>query len=81
VNDYLQPPKVPTTYRLGQDRFAEMREDLETRMIARNSHELFARARGFLHSRLCGHGGGGLAVPHGKPLGPLSRSHRLSGEE
>lgn len=40
VNDYLQPPKVPTKYRLGQDRFAEMREDLETRMIARNSHEL-----------------------------------------
>jgi succinate dehydrogenase/fumarate reductase flavoprotein subunit len=40
VNDYLQPPKVPTKYRLGQDRFAEVREDLETRMIARNSHEL-----------------------------------------
>lgn len=40
VNDYLQPPKVPRKYRLAQDRFAEMREDLETRMVARNSHEL-----------------------------------------
>jgi succinate dehydrogenase/fumarate reductase flavoprotein subunit len=40
VNDYLQPPKVPTKYRLGQELFAEIREDLETRMIARNAHEL-----------------------------------------
>jgi succinate dehydrogenase/fumarate reductase flavoprotein subunit len=40
VNDYLQPPKVPQKYRLAQARFAEIRNDLETSMIARNSHEL-----------------------------------------
>lgn len=40
VNDYLQPPKVPRKYELAQDRFAEVRDDLETQMLARNSHEL-----------------------------------------
>jgi len=40
VNDYLQPPKVPQKYRLAQSRFAEVREDMETGMIARNAHEL-----------------------------------------
>jgi succinate dehydrogenase/fumarate reductase flavoprotein subunit len=40
VNDYLQPPKVPRKYELAQRRFAEVREDLQTRMIARNAHEL-----------------------------------------
>lgn len=40
VNDYLQPPKVTAKMRLGQQRFAEIREDLEQRMIARDSHEL-----------------------------------------
>ena len=29
VNDYLQPPKVPRKYQLAQERFAEVREDLE----------------------------------------------------
>jgi succinate dehydrogenase/fumarate reductase flavoprotein subunit len=40
VNDYLQPPKVTAKMELGQARFAEIREDLDTRMIARNAHEL-----------------------------------------
>jgi succinate dehydrogenase/fumarate reductase flavoprotein subunit len=40
VNDYLQPPKVPKKYVLGQQRFAEVREDLENGMVARNAHEL-----------------------------------------
>ena len=40
VNDYLQPPKVPRKYQLAQSRFAEVREDLEAGMIARNAHEL-----------------------------------------
>ncbi len=40
VNDYLQPPKVTRKYQLAQERFAEMREDLETAMIARDPHEL-----------------------------------------
>ncbi len=40
VNDYLQPPKVTEKMRIGQRRFAEIREDLETHMIARDSHEL-----------------------------------------
>lgn len=40
VNDYLQPPKVPKKYELAQQRFAEVREDLEQGMIARNAHEL-----------------------------------------
>jgi len=40
VNDYLQPPKVTRKYELGQRRLAEVREDMETRMIARNAHEL-----------------------------------------
>lgn len=40
VNDYLQPPKVTRKFELAQRRFAEVREDLETRMMARNAHEL-----------------------------------------
>jgi succinate dehydrogenase/fumarate reductase flavoprotein subunit len=40
VNDYLQPPKVTTKYELAQRRFEEVREDLETGMIASNAHEL-----------------------------------------
>jgi succinate dehydrogenase/fumarate reductase flavoprotein subunit len=40
VNDYLQPPKVTKKYHLGQQRFAEVREDLEQGMMVRNSHEL-----------------------------------------
>jgi succinate dehydrogenase/fumarate reductase flavoprotein subunit len=40
VNDYLQPPKVTRKYELAQQRFAEVREDMENTMIARNAHEL-----------------------------------------
>jgi succinate dehydrogenase/fumarate reductase flavoprotein subunit len=40
VNDYLQPPKVKRKYELAQARFAELRDDLENRMLARNAHEL-----------------------------------------
>jgi succinate dehydrogenase/fumarate reductase flavoprotein subunit len=40
VNDYLQPPKVRRKYELAQSRFAEVREDLQERMMARNAHEL-----------------------------------------
>ncbi len=40
VNDYLQPPKVVRKYELAQARFAEVRDDLENRMMARDAHEL-----------------------------------------
>lgn len=40
VNDYLQPPKVTRKFELGARRLAEVREDMEQHMIARNSHEL-----------------------------------------
>lgn len=40
VNDYLQPPKVTRKYELAQQRFAEVREDMESRMMVRNAHEL-----------------------------------------
>ena len=40
VNDYLQPPKVTRKYELAQARFAEVREDMETKMVARDAHEL-----------------------------------------
>jgi succinate dehydrogenase/fumarate reductase flavoprotein subunit len=40
VNDYLQPPKVTTKMRLAQERFAEIREDLEQNMVVRDAHEL-----------------------------------------
>jgi succinate dehydrogenase/fumarate reductase flavoprotein subunit len=40
VNDYLQPPKVTRKFELGQRRLAEVRQDVEQRMIARNAHEL-----------------------------------------
>lgn len=40
VNDYLQPPKVTTRMHIGQERLAEVREDLENGMIARDAHEL-----------------------------------------
>ena len=40
VNDYLQPPKVTRKYEIGQARLAEVRDDMEKRMMARNAHEL-----------------------------------------
>jgi succinate dehydrogenase/fumarate reductase flavoprotein subunit len=40
VNDYLQPPKVTRKFELGQKRLGEVREDMETQMMARNAHEL-----------------------------------------
>jgi succinate dehydrogenase/fumarate reductase flavoprotein subunit len=40
VNDYLQPPKVTRKFEIGQARLAEVRDDLENRMMARNAHEL-----------------------------------------
>jgi succinate dehydrogenase/fumarate reductase flavoprotein subunit len=40
VNDYLQPPKVTRKFELGQRRLAEVRDDMENHMIARNAHEL-----------------------------------------
>jgi succinate dehydrogenase/fumarate reductase flavoprotein subunit len=40
VNDYLQPPKVTRKYELCQSRLAEVREDMEKAMVARDAHEL-----------------------------------------
>lgn len=40
VNDYLQPPKITRKYEIAADRFAEVREDLDTAMLARDAHEL-----------------------------------------
>src|SRR5579872_7105500 len=40
VNDYLQPPKVTRKFELGARRLAEVRQDAQDRMIARNAHEL-----------------------------------------
>jgi succinate dehydrogenase/fumarate reductase flavoprotein subunit len=40
VNDYLQPPKVTRKFELGQKRLAEVREDADSQMIARNAHDL-----------------------------------------
>ncbi|MGA2127317.1 MAG: fumarate reductase/succinate dehydrogenase flavoprotein subunit [Xanthobacteraceae bacterium] len=40
VNDYLQPPKVTVKMEIAQARFAELREDLEGAMVARDAHEL-----------------------------------------
>ncbi|MBR1218981.1 fumarate reductase/succinate dehydrogenase flavoprotein subunit [Bradyrhizobium sp. U87765 SZCCT0131] len=40
VNDYLQPPKVTARMQLGQARFAEARDDLDTAVVARDAHEL-----------------------------------------
>ncbi|MGJ5202851.1 fumarate reductase/succinate dehydrogenase flavoprotein subunit [Bradyrhizobium sp. HKCCYLR20261] len=40
VNDYLQPPKVTAKMKLGQERLAEVREDLDSAMVVRDAHEL-----------------------------------------
>jgi succinate dehydrogenase/fumarate reductase flavoprotein subunit len=39
VNDYLQPPKITAKIHIGQERFAEIREDLN-QLVARDPHEL-----------------------------------------
>jgi succinate dehydrogenase/fumarate reductase flavoprotein subunit len=39
VNDYLQPPKVTRKMLLGQERFAEVGEDMN-QLVAANPHEL-----------------------------------------
>ncbi|MBB3977695.1 succinate dehydrogenase/fumarate reductase flavoprotein subunit [Rhizobium azooxidifex] len=40
VNDYLQPPKVTARMQIGQARLAEVREDFDMALVARNAHEL-----------------------------------------
>ena len=40
VNDYLQPPKVTAKMQLAQQRFEEIRDDMENHMYVRDSHEL-----------------------------------------
>lgn len=40
VNDYLQPPKVTAKMQLAQNRFAEVRDDMENGMYVRDAHEL-----------------------------------------
>ncbi len=40
VNDYLQPPKVTAKMEIAQARFAELREDMDDAMVARDAHEL-----------------------------------------
>jgi succinate dehydrogenase/fumarate reductase flavoprotein subunit len=40
VNDYLQPPKVTAKMQIGQARLREVRDDLETALVARDAHEL-----------------------------------------
>lgn len=40
VNDYLQPPKVTAKMHLAQQRFAEVRKDMENAMYVRDAHEL-----------------------------------------
>lgn len=40
VNDYLQPPKVTKKYEICQARLAEVRDDMENRMMVRDAHEL-----------------------------------------
>ena len=47
---------------LGQQRFAEVREDLETAMMARNAHELMRALEAQLDPRLRRDGGARLAV-------------------
>ncbi|WP_159591405.1 fumarate reductase/succinate dehydrogenase flavoprotein subunit [Chelativorans xinjiangense] len=44
VNDYLQPPKVTKKYEICQARLAEVREDMENAMVARDAHELMRAA-------------------------------------
>jgi succinate dehydrogenase/fumarate reductase flavoprotein subunit len=39
VNDYLQPPKITAKFNIGQERLAEVREDLGE-LMARDPHEL-----------------------------------------
>ena len=39
VNDYLAPPKITAKMRLAQERFAEIREDMD-HLVARDPHEL-----------------------------------------
>ena len=39
VNDYLAPPKITAKMRIAQERFAEIREDLD-QLVARDPHEL-----------------------------------------
>lgn len=40
VNDYLQPPKVTAKMELAQQRFAEVRDDMNNAMYVSNAHEL-----------------------------------------
>lgn len=49
VNDYLAPPKVTAKMRLGQERLAEVRQDLR-HLVARDPHELMRALE--LHSIL-----------------------------
>ncbi len=79
VNDYLQPPKVTRKFELGAARLAEVREDMETGMMARNSHELLRALEAQSILDCADMAAARLAVPRGEPLGALSPAHRLPG--
>ena len=77
VNDYLQPPKVTAQ---DQHRAGAVRRGARGPGPARGprSARADARAGDPIDPRLRRHGGGGLALPHREPLGPLSPTRRLS---
>ena len=52
VNDYLQPPKVTRKYRAGQQRLAEVREDMENAHDGAQRARAAARARGRARSSI-----------------------------
>ena len=78
VNDYLQPPKVTRKFELGQRRLAEVRDDMETRMIARNAHELLRALETQSIVDCADMAAHASLYRDRKPLGPLSPAHRLS---
>ena len=80
VNDYLQPPKVTRKMQLFQDRLAEVRDDLETRMVARDAHELLRAMEASSIIDCAEMAVTSLAVPNREPLGSLPSSGRSSGQ-
>ena len=77
VNDYLAPPKVTAKMRLAQDRFAEIREDLDA-LVARDPHELMRALEVQSILDCADMAAARLAVSHREPLGLLPLPHRPS---
>ena len=78
VNDYLQPPKVTRKMEIGTAALRRGARGHPDGYGRARPPRTDARAGSAIDPRLRRDGGRGVAVPHGKPMGSLPQSRRVS---